>query len=95
MEAHVAGCIRATASFSCQFASPLNLLWPLIGLSNGLLSMLSTSCMRAVPDYELVLERMVLQEKRAVDLVAWYTSLFATIASLAGLQAPESIESQN
>ena len=51
--------------------------------------------MRAVPDYELVLERMVLQEKRAVDLVAWYTSLFATIASLAGLQAPESIESQN
>ena len=30
MDVHVADCVRASASFSCQFAGPLNLLWSLI-----------------------------------------------------------------
>ena len=77
MEAHVDGCIRATASFS-----------------NGLLSMLSTACKSVVPDCELVLARLIL-ENLAVDLVARFTSLFATMAALAGLWASLPIESQN
>ena len=44
--------------------------------------MLSTACKRVVPDYELALERMILQESRAVDLVVPYTSLFATMAAI-------------
>ena len=57
--------------------------------------MLSTACKRVVPDCELVLERLILQENLAVDLVARYTSLFATMAALAGLEASPSIESEN
>ena len=47
-----------------------------------MLSMLSTACKRVLPDLDLVLERMIL---RAVDLVARWTSLFATVAALGGL----------
>ena len=57
--------------------------------------MLSTACKSVVPDCELVLARLILEENLTVDIVARFTSLFATMAALAGLSASPSIESRN
>ena len=44
--------------------------------------MLSTACKRVVPDCELVLARLFLQENLAVDLVARFNSLFGRALGL-------------